>query len=84
MFRVFSRPVWQKNINWPNTYEPYARSMDDCRTIQKFKTRGEAIDYCDLKNKKWRGYHNAVHNYFATPTQMRMYYESNRYEWTEI
>ena len=83
MFRVFCRPVWQKNPDWPEGYEPYTRSMDNCQTLQRFDNRNEAMDYCHLKNAKWRKHSAKVRNNNASPNQRRVYYEASRYEWTE-
>ena len=81
MFRVFGRTVWKRNDSWPDGYEPQATPMDKCRTYAKFATRKEAIDCCDNLNHIWRKYSPPE---IQTPSKKKVYFESPRYEFTEI
>ncbi len=83
-FRVFSRRTWRANSSWPEGYEPNAVPMDECRTIQSFNTRQDAVDYCEDKNHKWRKHSDRVRFKTASEAQRRMFYISPRYEWTEV
>ena len=76
-YRVFSRDTWRRNPSWPNGFEPNAVPMDDCRTLERFDTRQEAIDYCEERNHKWRKHSGKA----VMPEQ---YYTARRYEWTEV
>ena len=83
-FRVFSRATWKPNPSWPNGYEPNAVPMDTCRTLAEFDEREDAIEYCDERNHVWRKHSDRIRFKTATKTQARVYFTSNRYEFTEV
>lgn len=80
-YRVFNRNVWRSNPSWPDGFEPNAVSMDDCRTIQTFDDRQDAIDYCEERNAKWR---RASDRMAFSSNAKRIYYTASRYEFTEV
>lgn len=84
MYKVFKRQVWIKDPSYPDGYAPLAISMDDCRTIHKAPTETEAQNICNAANRKWRKHHDRVWNGTASATQRKTYYETDRYEYTEI
>ena len=87
MYRVFKRQCWKAvhsdhRVDGLPEYVPYAVPMDECNTIAKFETADEA-KCIDLEgNEKWRKHTDKVRNDTASPTQLRTYYLSDRYEWT--
>jgi hypothetical protein len=58
--------------------------MDECRTLAEFDDRDEAIEYCGERNHKWKKHIERVRLGTASPTQIRTYFASDRYEFTEV
>ena len=83
MIKIFKRPCWKRNPDWPDGYEPLAVSVDSCRTLQTVGSDQEARMICSQKNAVWRKHMDKVNAGTATPTQIRTYYESVRYEFTD-
>jgi len=83
MFRIFKRKCWQPNDAWPSGYEPYARPMDSCPTYAEVDTRKDAVEICGDRNEHWRAMEFKVSAGVATKAQLKRYYMTYRYEWTE-
>lgn len=81
-FRVFARPAWKKNPDWPWGYEPSSTPQDQCRTVARFDDLEEVRDYCRSKNRKWKQhYDRGIDN--LTDDKRRVYFEAQRYEFTD-
>jgi hypothetical protein len=80
MIKIFSRPAWQVNPDWPNGYEPYTRPVEECRVLRMVHSEQEAREECGFLNRGWR----RLQDRDRTPTQDRVFHLANRYEYTEL
>lgn len=84
MLKIFKRKCWRKNGNYANGYEPIGIPVESCRVVTTADTPEEAREICTEANKPWRNLAHKMSSGFPTAREIKTYFESPRFEYTEI